>query len=85
MAKPIVEGSPHLKLLDTTLDRLLHFGEHCAKLCRKVRPRIAQLRKLTGQSWGLGEVHLRTVANGYVRGALSTARRRGCRLRPRPT
>ena len=55
------------------MDRLLHFGEHCRTLRRKTRPRIAQLRKLTGRSWGLGETQLRTVANGYVRGALEYA------------
>ncbi|KAF0300812.1 hypothetical protein FJT64_026762 [Amphibalanus amphitrite] len=38
-----------------------------------VRPRTAQLKKLTGRSWGLGEQQLRTVANGYVRGALEYA------------
>ena len=68
-----VAASPHVKLLGVTLDRLLHFGEHCAGLRRKVRPRTAQLRKLTGHSWGLREHHLRTVANGYVRGALEYA------------
>ncbi|KAF0309739.1 Ribonuclease H [Amphibalanus amphitrite] len=52
---------------------LLHFGEHCKNLRRKVKPRTAQLRKLTGRSWGLQEAQLRTVANGYVRGALEYA------------
>ena len=32
-----------------------------------------QLRKLTGRSWGLEERLLRTVASGYVRGALEHA------------
>ncbi|KAF0295996.1 RNA-directed DNA polymerase from mobile element jockey [Amphibalanus amphitrite] len=68
-----VTATSHVKLLGVTLDRLLHFGEHCASLRRKVRPRTAQLRKLTGHSWGLREHHLRTVANGYVRGALEYA------------
>ena len=68
-----VRGSSHLRLLGVTMDRLLHFGEHCRTLRRKTRPRIAQLRKLTGRSWGLGETQLRTVANGYVRGALEYA------------
>ncbi|KAF0290090.1 Pinin [Amphibalanus amphitrite] len=57
----------------TTWGRLLHFGEHCKNLRRKVKPRTAQLRKLTGRSWGLQEAQLRTVANGYVRGALEYA------------
>ena len=56
-----------------TLDRLLHFGEHCAALRRRVKPRVAQLRKLTGRSWGLREPQFRTVANGYIRGALEHA------------
>ena len=68
-----VKGSPHLRLLGVTFDRLLHFGEHCKNLRRKVKPRTAQLRKLTGRSWGLQEAQLRTVANGYVRGALEYA------------
>ena len=68
-----VGASAQVKLLGVTLDRLLHFGEHCASLRRKVRPRTAQLRKLTGHSWGLREPHLRTIANGYVRGALEYA------------
>ena len=54
--------------IGVTLDRQLHVGEHCARLRRKVKPRIAQLRKLAGRSWGLEEPQLRTIANGYVRG-----------------
>ena len=68
-----VPGTDQLKLLGVTFDRLLHFGAHCRSLRRKVTPRIAQLRKLTGRSWGLREPQLRTVANGYVRGALEYA------------
>ena len=68
-----VPSQPHLKLLGVTFDRLLHFGEHCNTVRRKVKPRIAQLRQLTGRSWGLRERQLRTVANGYVRGALEFA------------
>ncbi|KAF0314117.1 putative RNA-directed DNA polymerase from transposon BS [Amphibalanus amphitrite] len=68
-----VKGSPHLRLLGVTFDRLLHFGEHCKNLRRKVKPRTAQLRKLTGRSWCLQEAQLRTVANGFVRGALEYA------------
>ena len=73
VAGSTVEGSPHLRLLGVTFDRLLHFGEHCKSLRRKVKPRTAQLKKLTGRSWGLQEAQLRTVANGYVRGALEYA------------
>ncbi|KAF0298220.1 RNA-directed DNA polymerase from mobile element jockey [Amphibalanus amphitrite] len=68
-----VKGTRHLHLLGVTFDRLLHFGEHCSRLRRKVKPRVAQLRKLTARSWGLQEPQLRTVANGYVRGALEYA------------
>ena len=68
-----VKGSKYLNLLGINIDRLLHFGEHCRKLRRKVKPRIAQLRKLTGRNWGLQESQLRTIANGYVRGALEYA------------
>ena len=56
-----------------TLDRTLTFGPHCRNLRRRVRPRTAQLRRLTGRSWGLQEQQLRAVANGYVRGALEHA------------
>ena len=35
--------------------------------------RTIQLRRMTGRSWGLREPQLRTVANGYVRGALEYA------------
>ena len=45
-------------------------GEHCVRLWKKVQPRTAQLRKLTGCIWGLQEPQLRVVANGYIRGAL---------------
>ena len=68
----IVAGD-QLKLLGVTLDRLLHFGPHCRNLRQRVRPRTAQLRKLTGRDWGLEERQLRTVASGYVRGALEHA------------
>ena len=68
-----VAGTRHLRLLGVTFDRQLHFGEHCARLRRKTKPRVAQLRKLTARSWGLREPQLRTVANGYVRGALEYA------------
>ena len=70
VAGATVEGSPHLKILGVTLDRLLHFGQHCSSIRKKVKPRTAHLRRMTGRSWGLGEAQLRTVANGYVRGAL---------------
>lgn len=73
VAGSTVSGSSHLRLLGVTFDRLLHFGEHCRNLRRKVKPRTAQLRKLTGRSWGLQEAQLRTVANGYIRGALEYA------------
>ena len=69
---PVV-AAPQAKLLGVTLDRLLHFGEHCASLRRKTRPRTAQLQKLTGHTWSLKEHHLRIIANGYVRGALEYA------------
>ena len=62
-----------LNLLGVTLDRLLHFGPHCKRLKRRTRPRLGHLRRLTGRGWGLGEKQLRTVANGYVRGALEHA------------
>ena len=68
-----VKGSRHLSLLGVTFDRQLHFGEHCSHLHCKVKPRVAQLRKLTARSWGLREPQLQTVANGYVRAALEYA------------
>ena len=39
----------------------------------RTRPRLEHLRRLTGRNWGLDERQLRTVANGYVRGALEHA------------
>ena len=68
-----VTGGTSLNLLGVTLDRLLQFRAHCDTLRRKVRPRTAQLRRMTGRSWGLREAQLRTVAKGYVRGALEYA------------
>ena len=68
-----VKGAAQLNLLGVQLDRLLHFGGHCSSLRQKVRPRTAQLRLMTGRSWGLREAQLRAVANGYVRGALEYA------------
>ena len=73
VAGEAVVAGDQLRLLGITLDRLLHFGPHCRALRRRVRPRTAQLRKLTGREWGLEERQLRTVANGYVRGALEHA------------
>lgn len=52
------------------LDRILTFGPYCHSLRQRVCPRAAQLRKLTGLSWGLQERQLRAIANGYIRGAL---------------
>ena len=73
VAGQLVEGGAELKLLGVTLDRTLGFGPHCRNLRRRVRPRAAQLRRLTGRSWGLQEQQLRAVANGYVRGAIEHA------------
>ena len=68
-----VESGAELKLLGVTLDRTLTFGPHCRNLRKRVRPRAAQLKKMTGRSWGLQERQLRAVANGYIRGALEHA------------
>ena len=65
-----VQGRPHPKILGVTLDRRLHFGEHCASVRRRVKPRNAHLRRMTGRSRGLRETQLRVVASGYVSGAL---------------
>ena len=73
VAGKTVTAGDHLKLLGVTFDRLLHFGPHCKALKKKTRPRLAHLRTLTGRDWGLDEKQLRTVANGYVRGALEHA------------
>ena len=73
VAGEVVTCGEKLKLLGVTLERTLHFGAHCKSLRSKTRPRIAQLRKLTGRSWGLKEEQLRTVASGYVRGPLKHA------------
>ena len=68
-----VNRSRHLNLLGVSLDRQLHMGEYCARLRRKVQPRTAQLRKLTGRTRRLQELQPRAVANGYIRGALEFA------------
>ena len=52
VAGQAVRGTPELKLLGVTVDRTLTFGPHCRNLCRRIRPRTAQLRRLTGRSWG---------------------------------
>ena len=70
MAGSDVAASPHVKLLGVTLDRLLHFGGHCASLRRRVRPRTAQLRKLTRHSVGLHEHHPGAHLRGGGRGPL---------------
>ena len=64
------EGASHLRV---TFDRLLHFCEHCAKVRRKVKPRLAQLCTMTGRSWSLRETQLMTVASGYVSGTMEHA------------
>ena len=46
---------------------------HCRNLRQRERPRTVQLRKLAGRDWGLEERQLRTVAMGYLRGALEHA------------
>ena len=69
VAGQVVHGRPVLKLLGVTLDRTPTFGPHCRNPRRRVRPRTAQLRKLTGRNWGLQEKQLRAVANGYMAGA----------------
>ena len=68
-----VTASESLNLLGVSLDRLLHFGRHCKRMKGRTRPRLEHLRRLTGRNWGLDERQLRTVANGYVRGALEHA------------
>lgn len=68
-----VTAGDTLQLLGVTIDRLLHFGPHCKRLWEKVHPRISHLRQLSGCNWGLHEQHLRTVATGYVRGAMEQA------------
>ena len=68
-----VTASDTVSLLGVKLDRLLHFGPHCQSLRSRVRPRVEHLRRMSGRSWGLDEGMLRTVANGYVRGALEHA------------
>ena len=80
-----VLGARHLHLLGVTLDRQLHMGEHCARLRRKVKPPVAQLRKLTGRSWGLREPQLRTIASATSGERWSTRRLRGSPRRPTPT
>ena len=64
-----------LTLLGVEIDRRLQFGAHCKRLTsdQTSRPGIDHLQRLAGRSWGLDEAALRTVANGYVRGAIEHA------------
>ena len=73
VAGETVAASDTLVLLGLEIGRRLQFGAHCRRLRRRVRLRVAHLRRLAGRSWGLDEQALRTVANGYVRGALGHA------------
>lgn len=73
MAGKTVKAGDTVNILGVTIDRLLHFGPHCRRLRGRARPRVNQLRQLSGRSWGLDENMLRTVANGYVRGAIEHA------------
>ena len=73
VAGKTVAASDTISLLGVKLDRLLHFGPHCRSLRGRVRPRVEHLRRLFGRSWGLDEGVFRTVADGYVRGALEHA------------
>ena len=73
VAGAVVMACETLNLLGVSLDRLLHFGPHCKRLKGRTRPRLEHLRRLTGRDWGLDERQLRSVANGYVRGALEHA------------
>ena len=73
VAGQVVRSGTQLKLLGVTLDRTLHFGPHCRALRERTRPRLRQLKKLTGRSWALEERQLRTIAQGYVRGAMEHA------------
>ena len=40
---------------------------------RKVKPRLAHLRTMTGRSWSLREAQLMTVASGNVSGTMEYA------------
>ncbi|KAF0287558.1 Dynein assembly factor 3, axonemal [Amphibalanus amphitrite] len=51
-----------------SMDELVRQLNSLKNLRQKTRPRIAQLKRLTGRDWGLREQQLRAVANGYVRG-----------------
>ena len=73
VAGKTLQAKDTLVLLGIELDLRLQFGAYRCLLGRRVRPRVAHLRSLTGRSWGLDENALRTVANGYVRGALEHA------------
>ena len=70
VAGATLEGRPQLNIFSVTLGKLLHFGQHYVSIRKKVKPRTAHLRRMKGQSWGLGEAQMHTVANGFVRGAL---------------
>ena len=64
-----VDGARHLNLLGVTLDRQLHMDENCVPRRKKVQPRTAQLRKLTGRTWGFRSRSLgrRLMAKAVVR------------------
>ena len=66
------------------VNMLIHFGKHCQKLRQRVKPRIAQLRKLAGHDWELRETQLRTVVSGYMRSARDMRLRLRCQWRQTP-
>ena len=59
----VVQSGPQLKLLG---DWTLHFGPHCRVQRESTRPKLHQLKELTGHSWGLKKCQLHTIAQGYV-------------------
>ena len=66
----MVAADTYLCPLGATFDRLLHFGTHWTNIRKRVRPRIVQLRRMTGRSRDLGYRQLKALANDYVRGTL---------------
>ena len=63
----MVRSGAQLELVSATLGRLVHLSFHCQLVREPTLPRLRQLKKLTGWSWGLEERQLQTTARLYKR------------------
>ena len=67
MAGQEVRSGAQLKLVGATLSRPVHLCFYCQLVREPTLPRLRQLKKLTGGSWGLEERQLQTTTRLYTR------------------